>query len=131
MARPTLPPLQRQLLRVRRRLFVQSVLNTLAIGWTLSLVVAAGWVASEPHVLSGDNRPLLRWGVVGGLLALATITAIIRSVLRRPSPVSAALAIDERFGLKERVTTSISLSPADQSSPAAVALLQDVNSRVD
>jgi len=42
----------------------------------------------------------------------------------------AALLLDERFGLKERATTALTLPAEVQSTPAAQALLTDVNQRV-
>jgi hypothetical protein len=87
-------------------------------------------LAAQPHVAPAGS-PLQRWAVAGGVFALATVAAVVRSLIRRPSPVHAALALDERFGLKERVTTGLTLAPADAGSPAALALLEDVNGRVD
>jgi DNA repair exonuclease SbcCD ATPase subunit len=129
MARPTLPPLQRQLIRIRRRLFAQGLLDSLIIGWTAALVVTAGWFAAQPYFLP-SALPGLRWIVAGSILVVATAVSIALAALRRPSGLNAALAADERFGLKERITTSLTLNPADASSSAAVALLEDVNQRV-
>jgi hypothetical protein len=129
MAQPTVPPLERQLRRVRRRLFLQVVLDALLVGWAIGLAVAACWLAAQPH-LAPAATPLLRWLVAGGILALSTVAAAAAAALRRPSALSAALALDARFGLKERVTTSLTLAPADAKSAAAVALLDDVNLRV-
>src|SRR5262249_8667129 len=52
------------------------------------------------------------------------------AMLRAPSKLAAALFLDERFGLKERVTTSLTLAPEEEASPAGQALLADVNQRV-
>jgi DNA repair exonuclease SbcCD ATPase subunit len=130
MRRPTVPPLQRQLQRVRRRLFLQVLLNALTVGWITALAFAACWFAAQPHLFAGTS-PLLRWIVAGAALGLASVVAVGFASIRRPSPVSAALALDERFALKERVTTSMTLAPADVASPAAAALLDDVNLRVE
>jgi hypothetical protein len=45
--------------------------------------------------------------------------------------VAAALLLDERFALKERVTTSLTLAPHLSASPAAAALLEDVNQKIE
>jgi hypothetical protein len=129
MARPPIPPLQRQVRRVRRRLFLQLLFDSLAVAWSAALVVAALWFAAQPRIVPGVG-PTLRWAVVGGTLVLASVGAVVHAFLRRPSPVAAALALDERCGLKERITTGMMLAPADSVSPAAVALLDDVNVRV-
>jgi hypothetical protein len=129
MARPPILPLQRQLVRARRRLFAQQLLNALAVGWAAALALAACWFAVQPHLLPAA-APAARWGVVGGLLAFATAVACSVAAARKPTAVGTALALDERFGLKERATTGLTLAPADAASPAAAALLDDVNARV-
>jgi hypothetical protein len=40
------------------------------------------------------------------------------------------MSLDERFGLKERITTSIGLSEAERGGPAGLALLADVEERI-
>jgi hypothetical protein len=130
MPRQALPPLERQLRRVRRRLFLQSLFNSLAVSWTVALALGACWIAAQPHVIPGASA-LLRWSVAGGAIVVASALAVAIACARRPNSVAAALELDERFGLKERTTTSLTLAPADATSPAALALLDDVNSRVD
>src|SRR5436309_1021233 len=102
MARSTASPLDRQLARVRRRLFLQSFLELLAWGWLVALVLAVGWFLAQPYLLA-DALPWYRWAVLGGAVGSATLAAGVLALLRRPSPVEAALSLDERFNLKERV----------------------------
>lgn len=130
MARSTLTPLQRQLRRARLRLSLQTFVDWLVAGWALSLLASAGWFAAQPHLVASAPAPS-RWAVAVGALALATAVALVAAVFRQPSPVATALALDERYGLKERVTTSLTLSRAETDTPAAVALLEDVNARVE
>jgi hypothetical protein len=61
---------------------------------------------------------------------IATALAVAVAVLRRASSVQAALALDERFQLKERITTSLMLRADEAVSPAGAALLADANQRV-
>jgi hypothetical protein len=129
MARQPLPPLQLQLRRVRRRLFLQGLCDSLVIGWAAALALSACWLLAQPHVAAGAP-PLARWGTVGGVTLLATIVAFAVAIARRPTSLTAALALDERFGLKERSTTSLTLHPDDAVSAAALALVDDVNHRV-
>lgn len=129
MARSSVPPLTRQLARVRRRLLLQSLLIALAWGWGIALVLAAGWFLAEPY-LWPDAAVWLRWTVAGGLVAIGTVLAVVPVVLRAPSRVMAALALDERFQLKERATTALTLSEAERASAAGEALLADANSRL-
>lgn len=129
MARSTLTPLQRQLRRVRRRLLLQGLLESLVVAWVAAIAASAAWFFVQPFAIA-DAWPPLRWIIAGGAVATATLGGIAWAVLRQPSSVSAALALDERFGLKERVTTTLTLHPAHAASPAALALLEDVNGRV-
>jgi hypothetical protein len=129
MAAATPSHLQRQIARVSRRLFVQSLLDSLIACWAIALLLAAAWCVAEPHVAVG-SPPWLRWAMAGGLAGIATLLAIILAVVRRPSSLDAALSLDEKFGLKERITTSVSLTEAEKGSPAAMALLADAEQHV-
>lgn len=123
MAPASITLLHRQLARVRRRLFLQTLLQTLVWSWLASLACAAGWFLA-------DAAQSLRWTVAASFLVAGTVFAIVLAVLRMPPRVAAALALDERFDLKERVTTALTLSQAQQESPAGQALLADVESRL-
>jgi hypothetical protein len=129
MANSAPSQLQRQLTRVTRRLFVQSLMNALVWCWAGALLLGAGWWVAEPRVLAAPPE-WLRWVVTGGVAAVATALGLLITIVRRPTPLVSALSMDEKFGLKERVTTSIGLSPAEKVSPAGVALLADVEKRV-
>jgi hypothetical protein len=117
--------IRRQVNRVRRRLFLQLLLTSLLWAWVAALVGAAVWFLAQPYLIP-DAEPWLRWAVLGGLVAVATVGAFVWAFVRRPSAVAAALSLDERFGLKERVTTTLTLRPDETASPAAQALLADV-----
>lgn len=117
--------LARQVARVRRRLFVQLCLNRLAVGWAIALVLTTGWLLARPYV-AATAEPWVSWAVGGGLFALGTAVAAWLAARRTPTPVDAALSMDERFRLRERVTTSLTLTPEQQATPAGRALLNDV-----
>jgi hypothetical protein len=129
MARSPAMPLDLQVRRARRRLFLQTLLDTLTVAWAIALAAAAGWFLLQPLVLAAAP-PWLRWAVLGGAVGIGTLVALILAVCRRPSRVDAALALDNRFGLKERVTTALTLGPQQAASPAGVALLADVQTRI-
>jgi hypothetical protein len=129
MSRATPTPLDRQLSRVRRRLFLQTLVETTVKGWVVALAVSACWFLAQPFVVA-DAPQWLRWTVLGGAAGFATIATILWAVLRVPSRVAAALSLDERFQLRERATTSMLLREEEAASPAGQALLDDVNRRV-
>jgi hypothetical protein len=129
MSKPTLTAVEMQIRRVTRRLFVQAFLDRLVWCWAGALALAAAWLLAQPLLLP-TVADWLGWAVAGGLVFLATVLAAGLACLAAPSRLAAALALDERFALRERVTTSLSLPPEQQDSPAAVALLADTNRRV-
>src|SRR5579864_7346587 len=129
MARTSASPLDRQLARVRRRLFLQRGLQSLVGCWLGALTCAAGWFLAEPYIVR-DVAPSLRWIVAGGLFGAGAVLAVVISMLRMPSRSAAALAVDERFHLKERVITTLTLTQDELASPAGQALVADVNSRI-
>ena len=58
------------------------------------------------------------------------LAAGVLTWLRAPSSLAAALELDERFGLRERVTTLLTLTEEQAQSPAGQALLADVEQHV-
>jgi hypothetical protein len=128
MAGKTVSPVQRQLGRARRRLFVQGLLDRLAWCWAGALALAACWFLVQPFFIG--NVEELRWAGAAGLAGAATVLAVGLAWWRAPRPLDVALAVDARLGLKERVTTALGLSPAEARSPAGRALLADVNERI-
>ncbi|MBY0524174.1 MAG: hypothetical protein K2R98_12285 [Gemmataceae bacterium] len=129
MSSPNSAMLDRQVNRVNRRLFVQTLLNRLIWGISGGLFLGLVWFLAEPFLLE-NPAPWLRWTVVGSLAGVSTLAAVILAALRAPSKLTAALSLDEKFDLKERVTTSLSLSPQQQATPVGQALLEDVTQRV-
>src|SRR5947209_8492033 len=116
---------ERQVRRVRRRLFARSVLHGLVMCWSAALVLLTVWLLIAPFVIPGAD-PAIRWGIIGGLLGLGTVAGIVAGWTRTPTLVASALALDEQFALRERVTTLLTLTPDMASSPAGQALLEDV-----
>ena len=130
MAKTGLSPLYKQLARVHRRLLVQSLLNALMWFWAGAILLAAVWFLLQPLVLEHPPQ-WLRWVVAGGLVGLGTVLAALCGALWAPSKLAAALSLDSEFGLKERVTTSLTLAPEQEATPAGQALLADVNQKIN
>src|SRR5438876_5287428 len=98
--------------RARRRMFLQTLLGTCTAAWSIALILSVGWLLTEPYVLSSPPE-WLRWVVAGIVVILGTVVAIGLAIRRSPTRTAAALAIDQHFGLRERVVTSVVLSEAD------------------
>jgi hypothetical protein len=130
MAPPALSPVETRVRQARRRLFTQALLNRVGLAWGAALAIGLVWFLVEPAAVPGAPA-YLKWAVLGGAAVLGTILAIWTALRAAPSRLSAALAIDQRFDLKERVTTALSLTPQDHSSPAGQALLDDTNDKLE
>src|SRR4051812_32816451 len=103
MPAPDASPLQRQLARARRRLVLRPLTGTLAVAWAVALTVSAAFFLAD-HYLPSAATAGLRWPVAAGVFGLATLAALVRVYRTAPSRLAVALSLDERFGLRERVT---------------------------
>ena len=102
--------LQRQIRRARRRLAFQRFLDRLGWCWFAALAAAVVLIAVDKF------RPLgvEAWAWAAGALAVGLIAAAVWTLLVRGNSLEAAMEIDHRFGLKERVSSALALSPADR-----------------
>lgn len=125
MTHPVPAAVQQQISRVRRRLFLQvlwqQTLWCVAGALVLSAVVLLLW----PHLL-GRIDDLTRWVVVGSLAGAGLIAGVVSAIVQAPSRLEAALVLDHEFGLRERVTTLLTLTQEQAQTPAGQALLADV-----
>lgn len=123
--------LKTQVQRAQRTLIFQQFLNVL-IGTLFAGLVAAAIAVAIPKVwvLELDEATWL-WSWVGGAIGASLLIAGIWTYVIRQGELEAALEIDRRFGLKERVASSLSLSPEDRETEAGRALVTDASRRVE
>jgi hypothetical protein len=117
--------LRKQVARARRRLIIEQFSGRLMWCLLVGLTLAAVAIA-VPRVAVVRGLPEswdLGW-VVGGIVC-AFLTTCVWTFLSNRSPIDAAIEIDRRFDLRERVASSLSLSPEDQSSEAGRAVVND------
>jgi myosin heavy subunit len=109
--------------RVRRRLWFQRYVSALVWCLTLLLSVAALALALEKFRVLPIPGP---WWIPPAVAsALAVVAAAVVAWFTVPSRIDAAVAIDHRFELQERVSTALSL-PADlRQTPVGQAVLHD------
>src|SRR5207302_1584448 len=120
-----IPPLQRQFAYSNAPRSVEQGCSFSA------LPLKVGWAALESGCLAARSPDILRWGPrAAAVVPLHSLAGLALAVRLAPSPLTVALSLDERFGLKERVTTSLLLAPEQAASPAGQALLADANARV-
>jgi septal ring factor EnvC (AmiA/AmiB activator) len=130
MSQPTTRQIiAKQVTRARRRLIAQVLLRQLAVAWAIALALAAFWMLAEPYAVD-KAVPWLSWAVLGGTVGVLSLVAVLQTIRRAPSRTDAALALDDRFGLRERTVTVLSLTTDLDATPAGVALLADAESRI-
>jgi len=119
--------LKRQVRRARWRLGVQRFLA--AVGWFGLITLLAALIL----IIVGRFWPLGidDWVWAVGAIGLAAAAALVWSVATGGGPTNAAIEIDHRFGLKERVASAMGL-PADlHETEAGRALVDDAVRRVE
>jgi len=117
--------IRKQVSRARRRLWIELFLNRLIRCWFVALLVGVAAIAI-PKLVAIENLPP-QWTAwwLGGSLGVGLTVALVWTWLRGRSELEAAMEIDRRFELKERVASSLSLSPEAVGTPAGKALLAD------
>lgn len=119
--------LKQQVRRARRRLTVQRFLRVLSWCWFAALLAAAVPVVIDKY------RPLglLTWAWPAIALGAGFVVALAWCWFTRRSELEAALEIDRRFGLKERISSTFALLPEQVETAAARALIDDAVKRVE
>ncbi len=117
--------IKRQVSAAQRRLVMQQflVIATWAL-FVCLIVTAVGLAIPKIWPLDIDSRIWI-WSWVGGGCALGFLAAIVWTLIVRHDSLVAAIEIDHRFGLKERVSSTLALSDEDRSSEAGQALVSD------
>lgn len=114
-------PIQRQIRQAQLRLSLQRLLTLLPRCLSATLLVAvAVMLVDKAYPL-----PWQTWHTLAAAALAAVVATLLATVLARPSGLDAAVEIDRRFGLKERVSSSLALSETDRSTPAGHALVDD------
>ncbi|MGE0608045.1 MAG: hypothetical protein AB7O62_13205 [Pirellulales bacterium] len=141
--------LAQQVRRAMWRLTLQRFVQVLAWCWFGTLLAAAVLIGIDkfyPLGLKGWSWLVGQFGYVAPAwlnvgafawiwpalaLVVGLAVAMVWTYCTRRSPLEAAIEIDRRFGLKERVSSSLSLLPAELETEAGRALLADAAKRVE
>jgi hypothetical protein len=118
--------LKRQVNRARRWLGLQRFAQSL--GWCCfaTLLVALALIVTDKY------RPLgiEAWIYVVAALGIGGGLAALIAYVRGRGAIDAAIEIDRRFGLKERVSSTLALTPEEQETQIGQALIADAERRV-
>jgi hypothetical protein len=111
---------------VQRRLALLHFLRLLGRCWFWSLLSAA--------IVAGAARvyPLgiVDWQWLTALLLTGLILAAVWTLFTMAPMLEAALEIDHRFGLQERISSALAMKPADRDTEVGQALLADAGARL-
>jgi hypothetical protein len=123
--------LQLQVRRARRRLVLEQFISIATWSLFVTLLVAVVGVAiPKIWVLAVDSQTWM-WSWVGGSIGAGVLTAMIWTFCVRRSSLEAAIEIDRRFGLKERVSSTLALGPEERETDIGRALVSDTARRVE
>jgi hypothetical protein len=123
--------IKRQVKRAHRRMVLEQFLWV--AGWSLFatlLVAAIGLAIPRIWVLAVDQQ-IWDWSWIGGGAAAGLLVAGIWTYLIRRSRLEAAIEIDRRFGLKERVSSTLALGNEELQTEIGQALVTDAIRRVE
>ena len=122
--------LKKQVDRAQRRLTWQRFQNALVRSLLVSLAIAIiGCLIPKVWPLGIDPMTWM-WSWLGGAAAMGVVSAVLWTWLTHDSRLEAAIEIDRRFGLKERVSSTLALSDRELDTEAGQALVADASRRV-
>lgn len=116
-----------KLAQVQRRLNLMHFLKIFS--WTLfaAFLIACGAVLADKIAPYGLVMNWLLIGAIGG----SALSSIVVFAFTRKSRLDAAMELDRAFGLKERVSTLLSVPDSDAAHAAIEALKADVERRIE
>lgn len=118
--------LRKQVARARRRLILSTLVNATAwclfVGLTLATIaIVANWYFSGP---------LEPWQLLSGGAGIGLVAALLWTWFARVPAIDAAIELDRRFNLRERVSSALALTPDELETEAGRALAEDAQRRV-
>lgn len=122
--------LQRQVRRASRRMFCSSLLRHTTWSLLAALLLAlVAVIARKLFPLPVDGRVWwLAW--LAGSLAAGLLAGCLWTIAHRPDQLDAAIEVDLRYGLQERVSSALTLSQTAQTTAMGRALVEDARQRV-
>lgn len=123
--------IERKVAVARRRLILGQFGRALCYTLFAALIVATIAVALPAlRVMDVDFQNWI-YAWVGGSALVAIVSAALYAVASAPSKVVVAEEVDRRFGLRERLSSSLTLPDSERDSDFAAALMSDAEKRAD
>ncbi|QDU76666.1 hypothetical protein Pan97_37210 [Bremerella volcania] len=123
--------LQKHIRKAQWRMILQQFVGRLIICLSVSLTLAAIAVILPKLWPLGIDRSVWMWSWIGGGAAVGLLTTIVWTYLSHTSALAAAIELDIRFGLKERVSSSLSMDEQSRQTQWGQALMEDATRQVE
>ena len=115
----------------RRRILLARFGHALCLTLFAALLVATVAIAVPAvRTMSVDFQTWV-YAWLGGCVLAAVLAALAYAWWTAPSLASVAVEVDKRFGLRERLSSSVTLDDDDRSSPFGIALVADAEKRAN
>ncbi|KAA1260797.1 hypothetical protein LF1_33390 [Rubripirellula obstinata] len=115
----------------RRRMILGLFGRSLCVALFVALIVAT--IAIALPALRVMEVDFASWtqGWIFGSIAAAVVAATVYAIVKAPTVQSVAVEVDRRFGLRERLSSTMGLPDRDRDSEFGMALQQDASRRAD
>lgn len=123
--------IKRQVGRAQRRLIGQQFLAIVVWSLFATLLIAAIGLAVPKIWALNLQNDVWTYSWLGGSLAVGLLAASVWTYVVRRSSIDAAIELDRRFGLKERVSSTLALNEEERTSEVGKALVADAIRKVE
>ncbi len=123
--------IESQVRNARRRLILGNFGRSLCLALFAALIVAT--IACAVPGIRALDVDVETWNLawIVGSIVVAVAGALVYALATAPSRDRVALEVDKRFGLSERLSSSLSMSAADRESEFGLAVISDADRRAD
>jgi|688.fasta_scaffold00030_112 hypothetical protein len=122
---------RRKSYQARRRLVVERFLALLPAQLSALLVLASTAVMLPKWMVLPVPAVIWYCSWLGGAVVVGLLVSFIMTWLSRPTLSVAAAEVDRRFQLRERLSSSLTLTPEDQQTDLGQALMVDAERRAE
>jgi len=123
--------IESQVKTARLRLMLGTFGRSLCVALFAALIVASIACAIPGLFVIDVDTAVWNQAWVIGSIATAVVGSFLFTLLTAPNRERVALEVDKRFGLNERLSNSLTMSPEDRGSEFGMAVVSDADRRAD